>query len=418
MKKTFYNAVQKTSNSVWKSFFIILLLVAFQACNKPPIDNASFEQSLSNDDVSEIKEKLNKINKDTLQFEGGTSLLHYAIYHQATKITNYLIDNELFINNVDLEGQTALHYAAMNDDAGLTARLLETNIAIDLLDSINGAGALHYAVARHNYDISKQIISKGGNVNLQISGKYDTALHMAIRNRYVDITALLLNNKAIDTIKDINENTAIEMATQSLDFDIVTLFINKFSEEQKNTLLKNFVRNDIHIDYLSKLLNENKFTKNALQEAFIFVKTPEVAGVLLEKGINVNYLSKKHGYAAIHHAAIRGDYAMIQYLLKNGAKVNLRSKNKTTPLLYAASISEQVNDLEATIGSFEISLTDDFMDSFEISNDKTKENSLESVKVLLENGAKTTLKNSKNQTALQIADECKNEEVSKYIKNK
>lgn len=112
--------------------------------------------------------------------------------------------------------------------------------------------------------------------------------------------------------------------------------------------------------------------------------------VLLDNGADPNLLDKK-GNSPLMIAAKRPNSYVFNYLIRAGAKINLRGANGRTALMEAASAGE---NLGCKIG-------------------KTN-----NVKILLKNGADKTLKDDEGFTAYQLNEKsaCPSLEVSQLLK--
>jgi uncharacterized protein len=65
-------------------------------------------------------------------------------------------------------------------------------------------------------------------------------------------------------------------------------------------------------------------------------QVPDVAEILIKAGADVNRLSGDRGYSPLMDAAQKGDAAMIDLLVKNGANTDLKSKDGQTALVICA----------------------------------------------------------------------------------
>ncbi len=63
---------------------------------------------------------------------------------------------------------------------------------------------------------------------------------------------------------------------------------------------------------------------------------PEIVGILLEAGADVNRLSGDRGYSPLMDAAQKGDLAIVEILLSHGADPNIRSRDGQTALILSA----------------------------------------------------------------------------------
>jgi ankyrin repeat protein len=106
---------------------------------------------------------------------------------------------------------------------------------------------------------------------------------------------------------------------------------------------------------------------------------------LIRAGGDVNIVGSQDGQSALHNAALGSQLRIAEFLLDNGADINLTSKDGQTPL-HLATYNPGV------LGNFVVSL-------------------------LLERGADTTLKDHGGNRPIDSAIAAKNEEVVQLLKD-
>ncbi len=399
------------------TLFICITLFITSSCDTKS-DLIRLASSIEQDNLSQFDRLALRINLDTCRFEEGRNALHYALEMKADKIANKLITADFMLNETDSLNFTPLLFAIHSKSKEITEKLLEKDVSVDTIDYYNGFSALHYATYFNDMDLVKKLISKKANVNIKTEAIMEnTALHIAVDNENALIAQLLLDHNASDTITDANGKTVIDLSTKSKSIHILKLFYNKMSLEKKEKLFLNLVRNSGDIAFLKQILNEKWISKTMLKDAFVFSKDTIVSKILLNKGASIKALHSQYGYAAIHYAAIRGDVSMLKFLLAHGANINQRSRKGTaTPLMYAAQLNGQMDDLNKKTQRFNISINVILYDAMGKSVEKTKGNSMETVKYLIANKANVHYKNSINENALYYADASFNHEVSEYLK--
>lgn len=89
----------------------------------------------------------------TLTDVDGMNALHLAVNNRLTTIVQKLLKNYILeINTQDNKMNTALHYAAINDDVNICRALLDHGASIDIKNS-SGETALHLATGESNKDV-------------------------------------------------------------------------------------------------------------------------------------------------------------------------------------------------------------------------------------------------------------------------
>ncbi len=395
---------------------LIFITLSFYSCTQP-ITNKSIALIIEKDNLARFEQVIAKINLDTCQFPVGRTALHYALEVNAEKITDKLVDDDFMLNQKDSLSFTPLLIAIISDKKEIVNRLIEKSVTVNSIDDLNGYSALHYAVHNNDIELAKKMLIKKANPNaISKSIMQTTPLHIAIENQNAPIAQLLVDHNALDTIQDVNNHTAIDLAIRSKSTEIMKLFYNNISKEKKEKLFVSMVRNSGDTDFLQKILSEKWMSKTMINDAFVFSKDTVISQLLLKKGARMKSLHSEYNYGAIHYAAIRGDTLMLDFLLKNGASVNQLSKNNTvSPLMYAAQLSETINDMSQKAGEMQINVNELFYDLWGKSKEKNKTNSLEGVKFLIANKARLNFKNKENENALYYANASFNADVATYL---
>jgi len=113
-------------------------------------------------------------------------------------------------NMIRNEGLAPIHYAVMNNYAGLADFLFERNIDVNVKSS-SGSTPLHEAARTGNIDFMKVLIERGANVN-SADANGNTPLHMGIpENVHKEAINLLLENGANPNLRDEHGDTPLHI---------------------------------------------------------------------------------------------------------------------------------------------------------------------------------------------------------------
>lgn len=150
------------------------------------ITNGANVNSLMQDGVSLIGYAIAQNNMDLLQIliENGANVnntngnswtdtpLKTASRLGLDNVVRILLTRNVDINAVDINGNTALHTAALNSQLSVVKLLLEKNPNLDIQNKV-GNTALHLAVISGNIDIVGELVLKGANTKIRNNdGKY------------------------------------------------------------------------------------------------------------------------------------------------------------------------------------------------------------------------------------------------------
>jgi ankyrin repeat protein len=100
--------------------------------------------------------------------ECGRTVLQWAIMKKNVAIVKYLIDKGADLNIADQLGMSPLLWAAQERDGNEIIDLLlaHSKVNVDHLD-VNGHTALHWAAMKSNVAVFKNLIDKGANANIK-----------------------------------------------------------------------------------------------------------------------------------------------------------------------------------------------------------------------------------------------------------
>ena len=150
------------------------------------ITNGANVNSLMQDGVSLIVYAISQNNMDLLQIliENGANVNNTTGDYWAgsplitasrlglDNVVRILLSRNADINAVDMNGNTALHTAALNSQLSVVKLLLEKNPNLDIQNEV-GNTALHLAVISGNIDIVGELVLKGANTKIRNDdGKY------------------------------------------------------------------------------------------------------------------------------------------------------------------------------------------------------------------------------------------------------
>ena len=146
----------------------------------------------------------------------------------------------------NLDGLTALHYAAEKGDIAVVQCLVEHGADIMAQDTVLSRSVIHFAAEKGNLDCIKYLTEKGADLlDRDIFGA--TALHYAARSNKLDVVKYLVDKKIDYMAKDVRGWSAMHYAANGGSIDVVKyllakgLNINELNETGRTPLF--FARN-------------------------------------------------------------------------------------------------------------------------------------------------------------------------------
>lgn len=178
----------------------------------------AFFTSIVFDDADYVKKAINisGLSPNTRDKYGNTALI-VAIREQKQKVIDLLLRNStLDVNLANISGETALMMACYTNQISLVKLLAEEKHAQINKD---GWSAIHYAAINGYYDIVAYLIAKGAEVD-SLSPNETTPLMLAARNGHIKVVKLLLDNGAELVMTNQQNLSAIDFANNSNQLEI------------------------------------------------------------------------------------------------------------------------------------------------------------------------------------------------------
>lgn len=142
--------------------------------------------------------------------------LHLAVVTQQKEVVEALMEAEADVTLADRNGNTALHLAAQQKEAGVLQSLLKHKLALRLTGVPNTAGLclLHLAVRANSLSCVRALLEDGADAEVQELTCGRTALHLAIEMDNLSLAGCLLleGNANVDSVT-YNGSTPLHVAS-------------------------------------------------------------------------------------------------------------------------------------------------------------------------------------------------------------
>lgn len=272
----------------------------------------------------------------------GWPLLSIASQLGEKQIADQLMQQQANVNAADPEGFTALHRAASKGHLDIVKTLISRGVSINALNR-NNESALYLAASEGRYKTTQYLLGRGAKTSTIASNK-SSALSIAISSQH-EKTASLLVNKPLDKLSRHNAlMLAIQQKMQTIAMKLVDVdkLLDQVDQKKRGALWYSV---DLGLNRLvDKLLkarpkiNINQVDINgysALGRAAIR-GNPAIAESLVKHGANIQ-TNTNQGNSLLMLSVLSGEPDMVKYFIKSQIDLNLRNKAGDTALMLAAA---------------------------------------------------------------------------------
>jgi ankyrin repeat protein len=340
--------------------------------NAPSADGATAVMYASaNADLDLVRALIKAGANVKLKNRFGTSALTEAAIIGSAPIIDALLKAGADPNTKNPEGETPLMAVARSGKLEAATRLLDAGADVNAKEDWGGQSALMWAAAQSQAEMVKLLASRGADVNARgVIHQWDrkviteprpkdlnkggfTPLLYAAREGCVDCARHLIAAGADPDLEDPDRVTPLNMALLNLHFEFAAYMIKAGADVDKWDL---FGRSPLYMAADVSTLPVKGNGAMAVIPSEDSLTALDVARILLQKGTNPNLQLKRRppyrdvpqdrggdtilaqGATALLRAARAGDAPFVELLLKNGALVDLPSKEGVTPLMAAAGV--------------------------------------------------------------------------------
>ena len=261
----------------------------------------------------------------------GTTALHWAAHWDDHGTADLLIRNAADVNAVNELGATPLWLSSVHGGASMIGRLLQAgadaNAALP-----SGETPLMTASRTGMVDAVRVLLRHGADVNAQESSRGQTALMWAVAQRHPEVVRVLIEHGADVHARSAVRRVIVNVGTAGGDaeFDGSRMVV---PEDRGGYTPLLFAARHGDVESARLLLDagaDADVTAPNGTSALVVAAHgghTALARFLLESGADPN--AADAGYAALHAAVLRGDHELLGPLLAHGADPDLRLARAT-----------------------------------------------------------------------------------------
>lgn len=256
-------------------------------------------------------------------------------------VVRALVKDGKDVNAAQGDGMTALHWAAMNGDADLTAVLLHAGANVRATTRLGGYTALHLAAQAGHAAVIGRLIAGGASAGAATSTGA-TSLMLASASGHVEAVRLLLEQTSDANAPESAQGETALMFAAALDrADAVRELLRHGADPARASKVTDFAGVTAPEETLQNTIRDAQNAKSAggaPRPAADAAPAPAgrgVAGVTRAYAFN-ELIGTQGGLTALHFAARQGGARSVEALVEHGANVNALSPgDRVSPLLIA-----------------------------------------------------------------------------------
>ena len=263
-----------------------------------------------------------------------------------------LLTQRVDVNAPDVEGMTALHWAAHWDDLDTVKLLLRAGAKAKVANRY-GVTPLHEAATLGSAPMIETLLKAGADPNAAY-GEGETALMAAARTGSVDAVKMLLTfGASVDARETFRGETALMYAVAENHADVVKLLIELRADVNAQT---------IHYEF-PKLTGGNggiihDRPEGGLTPIFFAARQGAIAtaDLLIAAGADLKAVEPQYGFTPMQTAIFNGHYDLAARLIDKGADVNDGSLYTAVEMRNLARYSNRPNppDTDKELSSLDV----------------------------------------------------------------
>uniref|UniRef100_W5LBI9 Serine/threonine-protein kinase TNNI3K n=1 Tax=Astyanax mexicanus TaxID=7994 RepID=W5LBI9_ASTMX len=268
----------------------------------------------------------------------GFTALHLATYKDSAELVTALLHGGADIQQVGYGALTALHVATIAGHLEAVDILLQHGAYVNIQDAVFFT-PLHIAAYFGHEQVCKLLLKFGADVN--VSGEVgDRPLHLAAAKGFLGIIRLLMEEggktdvNAQDNEDHVPLHFCARFGHQDIvhfllqgNFDVQPHSVNIYGDTPLHLACYNgkfeVVKELLQLTGTDSLSKENIFSETAFHSACTYGKDLDMVKFLIsQNAMSINHQGRD-GHTGLHSACFHGHIRLVQFLLDNGADMNL-----------------------------------------------------------------------------------------------
>ena len=266
-----------------------------------------------------------------------------AMQGDEASVSRLLAQQQVDVNEAQVDGATALHWAVRLDNLAMANSLLTAGAKPTMANRV-GATPLLLAALNGSADMIELLLEHGANANARLTQTGDTVLMLAARTGLPPAVKVLLDHGAqVNALENWGQATALMWAVAEGHSEVVSMLINAGADINARTaFMPRNTGRGLQFEGLPPEIRPAQEMIPAMHASgeltpLLFAAREghiESARLLLDAGADINARSAD-GKDGLALAIYNGNFAFASYLIDRGANVNQPDARGFTPLFWA-----------------------------------------------------------------------------------
>jgi ankyrin repeat protein len=252
-----------------------------------------------------------------------------------------LVQEQPNVNEPQVDGATALHWAAHANDIGMAEFLIEAGADVSARNRV-GASPMLSAVINGNAQLIGLLLENGADANAAVSNTGDTPLMLAARTGIAEAVQVLLDHGAdVNARETWGQTTPLMWAVAENHAAVARILVSHGADIEARSV---YIPPDTGRGFEGGLPRDRRpeevgaviFAGGELTPLLIAARDGhlESVQVMVEAGADINAIAAD-GKDALGLAIFNGSYDIAHYLVDAGINVNQADAQRFTPLFWA-----------------------------------------------------------------------------------
>ncbi|KAI5619026.1 serine/threonine-protein kinase TNNI3K, partial [Silurus asotus] len=253
---------------------------------------------------------------------GALTALHIATMAGHHEAVDVLLQHGAYVNVQDAVFFTPLHIAAFYGHEQVCKLLLKFGADVNASGEV-GDRPLHLAAAKGFLSVIRLLMEDGGKVDVNAQDNEDhVPLHFCARFGHHEPVRFLLQGNFNVQPHSINiyGDTPLHLACYNGKFEVVKELVQLTGTE---SLSKENIFSETAFHRQRKSINQSKKAQERRESSCTYGKDLDMVKFLIsQNAVSINHQGRD-GHTGLHSACFHGHIRLVQFLLDNGADMNL-----------------------------------------------------------------------------------------------